>query len=162
MKIVAIAVLTLGFSFAQADLLPGGRYFTGKVKGAPGSSATCYIELLYSQDLNALQTRSITVLPHGASPSELEWIAVGPYVAQFVGARSLYRFQDSAPRALVRDLAIHTVNRVTPTRYAMLVWHDEAAHHDPVVCESLVEKTSAGDLAEMERVFSRFDDLKSH
>lgn len=155
-----ILIHTLIFSVSHAQLTPGARYYTGLVKVANSQPTICYVEALFSNDLGQVQTRAISTLPHLSSSGQLSWFAVGPYTANFFIQRSLYRYQDPTPRALVKDLVVNISNEGVPLKHAILFWHTSAGHHDPVVCDGLIEKTSVQELQDLEQAFSRFDELK--
>ncbi|MFN8845459.1 MAG: hypothetical protein ACK5V3_01535 [Bdellovibrionales bacterium] len=162
MKKIPFIILGLLFigPYSQAQLLPEARYFTGTVKVVRGQTTTCYLEALFSRDLGQVQTRLISTLQHLSPSNQLIWIAVGPITSNFSFQRSLYRFQDPTPRALVKDLVVNVSSQGTPLKHALLYWHSSAGHHDPVVCDGLVEKTSSQELREVEQAFSRFNQLK--
>lgn len=157
---IVISSLLTFKSVAHAELTPGARYFSGQVKVARSQPTTCSVEMLFSRNAGQVQVRSISTLQHLSSAGQLIWIGVGPYTANYFMDRSLYRYQDQTPRALVKDLVVNLSTQGTPTKHAILYWHNQAGHHDPVICEGLVEKTSAQDLREVEKAFARFDELK--
>jgi hypothetical protein len=157
--VVISLLLTIG-SIANAELKPGAHYFSGQVKVARSQPTTCYVEMLFSRNAGQAQVRSISTLQHLSAAGQLIWIGVGPYTANYFMERSLYRYQDQTPRALVKDLVVNLSNQGTPLKHAILFWHNQAGHHDPVICEDLIEKTSAQDLREVEKAFARFDELK--
>jgi hypothetical protein len=155
------ALLFFMFSaIAQADLKPGARYFTGQINVNLSQPTTCYLEAFYSQDLSILEVRSISTLQHLSTAGQAIWVALGPYTANYIAAKSLYRFQDPAPKATVKDIVINTSGQVTPIKYGFLFWHAEAGHHDPVFCENLVENSSSSQLEAIDKVFSNFDSMK--
>lgn len=145
----------------KADLTPGARYFTGKVKVAMSEPTKCFVEALYSGDGSQITARSILTLPHLSASSELIWAAVGPYTANYLPTKSLYRYQDTTVAAPVKDMVIQTVNMTTPTKFAVLYWHAEAGHHDPITCEDLVESTTPEQLVEADDAFADFDKIKA-
>ena len=147
-------------SLAMAGLSPGAKYYTGEVKIPLTPSSVCYVEVIYSADLTQLSVRSISTLPHLSSDGAQIWIALGPYVANFLPTRALYRYQDLTPGALVKDLVVQTADQHTPTKHSVLYWHAQAGHHDPVICDTLNEKTSPEDLQKVDEVFSEFDNLR--
>lgn len=160
-KFNLIFSVVLAFSVSsQAALIPGAQYFKGQVQVGRGQLTTCYVEILNSEAANQIQVRSISTLQHLSSSGQLIWVGVGPFVAQFVPARMLYRYQDATPRALVKDMVVNLSAQGLPTKHAILYWHNQAGHHDPVVCDKLISQTSAQELLEVETAFSRFDELK--
>lgn len=157
---IVISLMSAFTSYAFAQLTPDARYFSGQVKVARSQPTTCYVEMLFSRNGGQVQVRSISTLQHLSSVGQLIWIGVGPHTANFFMERSLYRYQDQTPRALVKDLVINLSSQGTPLKHAILYWHNQAGHHDPVICDTLTEKTSAQDLREVEKAFARFDELK--
>lgn len=142
-----IVLLSLGFHFAaSAELTPGARYFSG--------TNNCSVELLFSADQMQATVRVMSPSPHFVPSSQTEWISAGPHTARYIASRSLYRFQDSAPGAPVKDLIVYASGPGNPTRLSFLYWH--AGHHDPVHCQNLTEATTAEQLQEMEERFAEF------
>lgn len=160
MKMIFLFLFTIAPSLTLAALTPGARVFTGETRIGLAARSPCYVELLYSGDLASVTTRSITPLPHTATNGETSWVALGPYTASFVPSRSLYRYQDATPAALVKDLVVMTPGGSLPTKYAVLFWHAEASHHDPISCERLTEATSPQDLQTISDAFANFEQLK--
>jgi hypothetical protein len=160
-----VCIVTFLFLFGWstvsfAELTPGARYFTGKVKLGISQTTTCYVEVLFTPDLSRITTRSISTLQHVSPAGEPIWVGLGPYTANFLAARSLYRYQDATPGAPVKDLVVNTSGPAAPIKYGVLFWHASAGHHDPIVCDGLTEATSPADLQVIDEAFARFDSLK--
>ena len=145
---------------SHAALTPGARYFSGKVKVGLVQSTDCYVEVLFAPDFSRITTRSVSTLQHLSSSGELIWVGLGPYTANWLPARALYRYQDATPGATIKDLVVNTNGPATPIKYAVLFWHAQFGHHDPVVCDGLIEAKSPADLQAMEEAFANFDNLK--
>ncbi len=155
--LVFLSLFTVWSFHASAALTPGARYFAGQVKVHLSQPTVCYVEALYSPDLSGAVFRSVSTLPHLSAAGQPVWITVGPYAAQFLPARSLYRYQDAAPGAKVKDLVVNVAGPATPVKFGILYWHAEAGHHDPVVCDGLRELSQAAELKAVEEAFARFE-----
>ena len=158
--VLAVLIAYLVSPLALANLTPGARYFTGQVNVNMGQPTTCYIETLYSPDLSMLAVRSISTLQHLSPAGQPIWVALGPYTATFFAAKNLYRFQDAAPGATVKDIVINTNGQSNPIKYGVLYWHADAGHHDPIFCENLTESATPSELEAIGRVFANFDSMK--
>jgi hypothetical protein len=161
LKAMTISLLTLIVGVSHAELVPGARYFIGNVKVFMSEPSKCFVETVYSADLAQVTVRSIKTLPHLSAEGALTWIAVGPYAADYVAAKSLYRYKDAATAAPVKDMVLNTTNQTTPHQYAILYWHAQAGHHDPIKCEELIESVTVEQLAEVEQAFAEFENLKA-
>lgn len=159
-RFLVASLIALTASVSHAGLTAGARYFNGVVKAQFGQDTPCYVEVLYSPDLNQVTTRSISSLPHLSPSGEQIWIGLGPVTANFLPDNGIYRFQDPNPGAPVKDLVLYTSGQTNPVKLGALYWHAEGGHHDPVFCESLVEATTPEALAAIDAVFATFDGLK--
>jgi hypothetical protein len=158
--LLALCVLLAWSISSHAALTPGARYFSGQVRVGLAQSTVCRVEIVFSPDLGSVTTRSISTLQHLSNTGELIWVGLGPYKANFLAARALYRYQDPTPGAIVKDLVLNTAGPAAPTKYSVLYWHNDFSHHDPMVCDRLVEATSPADLQAMDEAFANFDSLK--
>lgn len=161
LKAFIISIVVSVAVASHAELVPGARYFVGNVKISMSEPSKCFVETVYSSDLSQVTTRSIKTLAHLSAEGAQVQIAVGPYTADYIAAKSLYRYKDATVAATVKDLVLNTTNQTTPTQFAILYWHAQAGHHDPIKCEELVESTTVEQLAEVEQAFAEFENLKA-
>lgn len=156
-----LLAITLCFSMvSRAALNPEARYYTGKIKVFMSNPVACYVEVVSPSNSSQVKTRAVMSLPHLSSQGQTIPLAVGAYVAQFVASKSLYRYQDTTPAAPVKDLVLNVVNNIVAKKFSILYWHKSAGHHDPIVCDDLVEAVNPESLQIMDDVFSRFEDIQ--
>lgn len=150
------SLLLVSFSSARAQLNPQAHYSVGEVRVHSSVPVPCYVETVFSEDFTRATVRAVAALEHLNSQGQVTWAAVGPYTGQFFNSRSLYRYQDPTPDALIKDIVLNVDANFSPQKLSLLYWHAEGAHHDPIRCDHLIQQTSPEQLQHVADIFERF------